>query len=1348
MGVYASFTGIVICFYFFIKRKRIAHSIFGGSGIPVLLVLLVWVMTVSKTNAQILNGSFTNAGTSWITTGSFHATNSGFTDYNSAPGYAYFSATDGQIGDSNGISGTLTQSVNMPSSFTSANIQFYTKITTQETTTTSKYDYMNCTVTDGTTNSNFQIQLSNLDASSGYVLRTLTIPTTMAGHNVTLTFYAQNDAAKGTVFRIDDVSLNINSTNSNNLTITVTNVDGATTDNAQIKLYNGTYTQVLQTVYTNASGIAVFSNLSNANYNYEVYYTPTNTNIPVSPNQEFWGAGAVTIKGSALSKIFTRIQPYIANAPVFTSTTLPLGQTASGTFTVKNPNNYSENSYVQVWFDRDKSTLWDGVSGNSSEAKAISSNSSSSFVETTHPSDTGTYYLYAVVYTNVNGNYIVTDQYAWAKAFVDNPATIQWSGYTWDLTNGVVEKPGPNNWSSNNSNVWVDAQQNLHLKITKVGGSWYCPQLALEKTLGYGEYMFQVNSRIDQLDKNVVLGMFTYQGNNTGFSPQEYEIDMEYSTWNNTIAPNNGDFVFQYRPTNAGNQIKACNFKTVLAGNPSTQKFQWTQGHLYFQSYIGHYNTMPGQSFLIKDTIYNDTRVPPQAQEKLVINLYLNNGMYSSVNYTGPSDQQPVEVIIQSFTFTKNFATCSTPSAPTLTYGSDACSAPTVLNGTTANLSFTSNGGTQFSGAVSKYPYGTANIVAPLACQTGTTAFQASGLTKGMIYRWNMSAYGSTDCSSCQSTISNTKYFSIPPEITSTGTSGAVTLSTNAQNPGTGATVSYRWLKDGQPIPQTINLTNIGVSTPGTYTLINDYSGSANCAGTISTAASNAIMITAGTGSGGGCVSSVTPIGINAVVTGTLGSGPVVQLSLLGGSLGTNASWHWYADNCGGTALSASGTSITVNPAVSTTYYVRGEGCDISNCANVTVNVSPGCTASVMPTAITPSANYISPGTPIQLTLTGGLLGTNSSWVLCSGSCGGPTASSGRGGVFNLTPQVTTTYYLEAVGSCNVPGCISVTVYVVGQPTITSVNPLTSKAGETVTISGTNFTGATSVSFGGVAATSFIVNSATSISAVVGAGASGNVSVTTPGGTASFGSFVFVFSLAQNNFTIVTTSATCRGSNNGSVNISAVQSLNYAATITGNGVNAPYPFTNATNINNLTAGTYNVCITVAGQSNYQQCYTVVITEPKDLSVYVASIGPNQVVLNLSGGANYTVNLNGVVTTTSASQLTLTLAAGANRILVSTDKACQGVVEKDINLSPDKFVYPNPFDNTLRLKVGPEVIRKAVIQVYSIDGRIVYNKSFNNASGSLLLDLAGLPAGQYLLHLSADNTETVIKIIKR
>ncbi len=59
-----------------------------------------------------------------------------------------------------------------------------------------------------------------------------------------------------------------------------------------------------------------------------------------------------------------------------------------------------------------------------------------------------------------------------------------------------------------------------------------------------------------------------------------------------------------------------------------------------------------------------------------------------------------------------------------------------------------------------------------------------------------------------------------------------------------------------------------------------------------------------------------------------------------GGSLGTSASWKWYTGSPGGTLI-GSGDTLTVTPAVTTTYYVRAEGfCNTTAAQSVTIFIS------------------------------------------------------------------------------------------------------------------------------------------------------------------------------------------------------------------------------------------------------------------------------------------------------------------------------------------------------------------------------------------------------------------------
>lgn len=98
--------------------------------------------------------------------------------------------------------------------------------------------------------------------------------------------------------------------------------------------------------------------------------------------------------------------------------------------------------------------------------------------------------------------------------------------------------------------------------------------------------------------------------------------------------------------------------------------------------------------------------------------------------------------------------------------------------------------------------------------------------------------------------------------------------------------------------------------------------------------ASTAFMLTAKT-------SSTVPTGIDASPAVTTCPGNAVNLTVQGGSLGTNAVWKWYRNSCGDTLI-GTGTMISVLPSETTTYYVRAEGdCNITSCAQVTLTVNP-----------------------------------------------------------------------------------------------------------------------------------------------------------------------------------------------------------------------------------------------------------------------------------------------------------------------------------------------------------------------------------------------------------------------
>ena len=212
--------------------------------------------------------------------------------------------------------------------------------------------------------------------------------------------------------------------------------------------------------------------------------------------------------------------------------------------------------------------------------------------------------------------------------------TIRFSGYTWKVkTSEMPTGPGPNYFSNKPANVWVDAHGRLHLKIVKRNGRWYCSEVINSASLGYGTYTFTLANRVDRLDKNVVLGLFTWDG----AAPEHNyrEIDIEMSRWGD-VSAENAQYVVQPWDV-SGNRHR---FYMKQTSPYSTHSFQWTSGSILFSSRQGHAPSLGGP---IQNWTYTGDDVPPAGGENARINLWLNQ--------KAPANGQSVEVIVESFRF-------------------------------------------------------------------------------------------------------------------------------------------------------------------------------------------------------------------------------------------------------------------------------------------------------------------------------------------------------------------------------------------------------------------------------------------------------------------------------------------------------------------------------------------------------------------------------------------------------------------------------------------------------------------------------------------------------------------------
>ncbi|HMK20507.1 MAG TPA: IPT/TIG domain-containing protein [Chitinophagaceae bacterium] len=333
----------------------------------------------------------------------------------------------------------------------------------------------------------------------------------------------------------------------------------------------------------------------------------------------------------------------------------------------------------------------------------------------------------------------------------------------------------------------------------------------------------------------------------------------------------------------------------------------------------------------------------------------------------------------------------------------------------------------------------------------------------------------------------------------------------------------------------------------------------------------------------------------------------------------------------------ATGAIVTINGAnfTGTTSVsfggIAATSFTVVNASTITAVVGNGATGSVMVTNAFGSAqksgfSYIS--TPVISSFSPTSAGTGATVVISGFNFN--NVNSVKFGVINAASyNVINSTTINAVVGGGATGAVSVssdggTATLAGftyipPPTVTSFSPVTTGAGGTVTITGTNFSGATAVTFGGTAAASFTVVNATTITAVVGSGGTGPVFVITPAGTGGTSGFEFVTRPVINTVSPLTgpvgSTVTINGANFGTgVSNNAV----YFGAIKGNIISATANTITVT----VPAGAINRPITVSSLTSSLSGtseYSFKITFPGDPNAFDAN--------SFAGQMNFAVGID-------------------------------------------------------------------------------------------------------------------------
>ena len=351
--------------------------------------------------------------------------------------------------------------------------------------------------------------------------------------------------------------------------------------------------------------------------------------------------------------------------------------------------------------------------------------------------------------------------------------------------------------------------------------------------------------------------------------------------------------------------------------------------------------------------------------------------------------------------------------------------------------------------------------------------------------------------------------------VTTTGSNSA-TATLGSAGPWVMQMVAFGALTGPVPTVTSVSPSN-GTTAGGTAVTITGTNFAVGATVTFGTAAATNVVVVSGTQ-----ITAVTPAGIAGSVTVAVGNP--------GGQSGGLANAYTYlapptvtsvspssGPTAGGTAVTITGTSFAAGATVkfgstaassvtvvnSTTITATTPAGSLGAVAVMVTNsnglsgtLASGFTYLAPPTvtSVSPSSGTTAGGTAVTIT------GTN--------FAAGATVKFGSTAASSVTVVNSTT--ITATTPAGSVGAVTVTVTVGGQsgslaggytyvvvPTVTSVSPNNGAAagGTPVTITGTNFAAGATVTFGGVAATSVVVVTSTTITAITPAG-SGVVTVT------------------------------------------------------------------------------------------------------------------------------------------------------------------------------------------------------------------------------------------------------------
>ncbi len=220
------------------------------------------------------------------------------------------------------------------------------------------------------------------------------------------------------------------------------------------------------------------------------------------------------------------------------------------------------------------------------------------------------------------------------------------------------------------------------------------------------------------------------------------------------------------------------------------------------------------------------------------------------------------------------------------------------------------------------------------------------------------------------------------------------------------------------------------------------------------------------------------------------------------------------------------------------------------------------------------------------------------------------------------------------------------------------------------------------------------------------------------------------------NFTIQITGETCPGKNNGKIKITSKHPENYIVSFNGN----IYNFIDELVIENIEPNTYELCVSVE-YTSFESCFTFEIESGNTLSGKISNVKSKMASVKINRGtAPFAVSVNGnEVLSTDSLEFDVAVVSG-DVLEVKSDKDCEGLFVKNINMIKEVEIYPNPVSQNLNIFSAST----SDIKIYNVLGEMVYSKI--DAPKTHKISVYNMVAGIYFVKIMSNSQIILRKII--